>query len=49
LATSPPIGQALPASPLDRAAGTLGIVNPELDPVGISEIEFGEVAVKVAL
>jgi hypothetical protein len=29
LATSPPIGQALATISLDRAAGALGIVNPE--------------------
>jgi hypothetical protein len=31
LATSPPIGEALATSALDRAAGALGIVDPELD------------------
>jgi hypothetical protein len=47
LATSPPIGQTLTASSLDRATGALGIVNPELDAVRIAEIEFGEVAMQV--
>jgi hypothetical protein len=42
LATSPPIGQALAASALDRAAGAPGIVNPELDAVRIAEIELRE-------
>jgi hypothetical protein len=40
LATSPPIGQALPTRAFDRATGALGIVNPELDAVRIAEIEF---------
>jgi hypothetical protein len=33
LATSPPIGEALSPSTLDRAADALGIVNPELNAV----------------
>jgi len=36
-------------STLDRAAGALGIVNPELDPVAVPEIELSEIAVKVPL
>jgi hypothetical protein len=47
LATSPPIGQALAASSFDRAAGALGIVDPELDAVRIAEIELGEVAMQM--
>ena len=47
LATSPPIGQTLTASSLDRAAGALGVVNPELDAVRIAEIELREVAVQM--
>jgi hypothetical protein len=47
LATSPPISEALAACALDRTAGTLGIVNPELDTVRIAEIELGEIAVQM--
>ena len=38
---SPPIGQPLSASALDRATGALGIINAELDPIRVAEIELG--------
>jgi hypothetical protein len=47
LDTSPPIGQAFATRSFDRAAGALGVVNPELDAVRISEIELGEVAMQM--
>ena len=39
--TSPLIGQPLSASALDRATGALGIINAELDPIRVAEIELG--------
>jgi len=47
LATSCSIGQPLAASAHDREGGALDVVYPELDPVGVAEIELGQVAVKV--
>jgi hypothetical protein len=43
------IAQPLAASAHDRAAGALCVVNTKLCAIGIAEIEFGEVTVKMSL
>lgn len=46
-AVRPPTGEALSLYAAEREEGAGRIVVTELDAVGIAEIEFGEIAVKV--
>src|SRR5713101_6021429 len=49
LPTSRSIGESLADYAADRAISALSIINAELDPVTIPEIEFGKVAVQMLL
>jgi hypothetical protein len=41
------IGEPLPFGTNDRQIGTRHVIDPELDPIGIAEIEFGQIPVQM--
>jgi hypothetical protein len=41
------VGQSLAACAEDGEVGALDVVHPQLDPVGVAEVELGQVAMQV--